>query len=81
MCSVSVPSQSLRDNLTAHFLALRMLVPLLHPKTGRYVHINGFGAELHADPTIAGQPVTTFMAGDDPRFEACDLAGLTLDPD
>src|SRR5256886_13707410 len=21
------------------------------------------------------------MAGDDPRFEACDLAGLTLDPD
>lgn len=28
---------------------------------------NGFGAEFHADPTIAGQPVTTFMAGDDPR--------------
>ncbi|HEX6901011.1 MAG TPA: SDR family oxidoreductase [Thermoanaerobaculia bacterium] len=35
----------LRDNLTSHFLALRMLVPLLHPKTGSYVHINGFSAE------------------------------------
>lgn len=35
----------LRDNLTSHFLALRMLVPLLHPKTGSYVHVNGFSAE------------------------------------
>src|SRR3954465_14108515 len=35
----------LRENLTAHFLALKMLVPLLHPKTGSYVHINGFSAE------------------------------------
>jgi NAD(P)-dependent dehydrogenase (short-subunit alcohol dehydrogenase family) len=35
----------LRENLTAHFLALRMLVPLLHPKTGSYVHVNGFSAE------------------------------------
>lgn len=37
--------QVLRDNLTSHFLALKMLVPLLHPKTGSYVHINGFSAE------------------------------------
>jgi NAD(P)-dependent dehydrogenase (short-subunit alcohol dehydrogenase family) len=35
----------LRENLTAHFLALKMLVPLLHPKTGSYVHINAFSAE------------------------------------
>jgi NAD(P)-dependent dehydrogenase (short-subunit alcohol dehydrogenase family) len=35
----------LRENLTSHFLALRMLVPLLHPKTGSYVHVNGFSAE------------------------------------
>src|SRR4051794_3230496 len=35
----------LRENLTAHFLALKMLVPLLHPKTGSYVHVNGFSAE------------------------------------
>ncbi|HTG32052.1 MAG TPA: SDR family oxidoreductase [Thermoanaerobaculia bacterium] len=35
----------LRENLTAHFLAVKMLVPLLHPKTGSYVHVNGFGAE------------------------------------
>jgi NAD(P)-dependent dehydrogenase (short-subunit alcohol dehydrogenase family) len=35
----------LRENLTAHFLAIKMLVPLLHPKTGSYVHVNGFGAE------------------------------------
>lgn len=34
-----------RENLTSHFLALKMLVPLLHPKTGSYVHINGFSAE------------------------------------
>ena len=35
----------LRENLTAHFLGLKMLVPLLHPKTGSYVHLNGFSAE------------------------------------
>lgn len=35
----------LRDNLTSHFLALKMLVPLLHPKTGSFVHVNGFSAE------------------------------------
>ena len=35
----------LRENLTAHFLAIKMLVPLLHPKTGSYVHVNGFSAE------------------------------------
>ena len=35
----------LRENLTAHFLAIKMLVPLLHPKTGSYVHINAFTAE------------------------------------
>jgi NAD(P)-dependent dehydrogenase (short-subunit alcohol dehydrogenase family) len=35
----------LQDNLTSHFLAVKILVPLLHPKTGRYVHINGFSAE------------------------------------
>lgn len=35
----------LQDNLTSHFLAMKILVPLLHPKTGSYVHINGFSAE------------------------------------
>lgn len=35
----------LRDNLTSHFLALKILVPLLHPKTGSFVHVNGFSAE------------------------------------
>lgn len=35
----------LRDNLTSHFLALKILVPLLHPKTGSFVHVNGFNAE------------------------------------
>ena len=34
-----------RENLTAHFLAIKMLVPLLNPKTGSYVHVNGFSAE------------------------------------
>src|SRR5512134_3860987 len=29
---------------------------------------------------FAGMDISK-MAGDDPRFEACDLAGLTLDPD
>ncbi len=29
---------------------------------------------------FAGMDVSK-MAGDDPRFEGCDLAGLTLDPD
>lgn len=35
----------LSDNLTAHFLAIKTLVPLLSPETGHYVHINGFSAE------------------------------------
>ena len=35
----------LQDNLTSHFLAIKILVPLLYPATGRYVHINGFSAE------------------------------------
>ena len=35
----------LRDHLTSHFLALKILVPLLHPKTGSFVHVNGFSAE------------------------------------
>jgi NAD(P)-dependent dehydrogenase (short-subunit alcohol dehydrogenase family) len=35
----------LRENLTAHFLAVKMLVPLLNPRTGSYVHINGISAE------------------------------------
>lgn len=35
----------LNDNLTAHFLAIRTLVPLLHPDKGHYVHINGFSAD------------------------------------
>lgn len=35
----------LRENLTTHFLALKMLVPLLNPRTGGYVHVNGFSAE------------------------------------
>lgn len=35
----------LRDNLTSHFLALKILVPLLHPKTGTFAHVNSFSAE------------------------------------
>lgn len=49
----------LRDSLTAHFLAVRMLVPLLHPKTGSYVHINGFGAE---QPFPMGAPIAMAAA-------------------
>jgi NAD(P)-dependent dehydrogenase (short-subunit alcohol dehydrogenase family) len=33
------------DNLTSHFLAIKTLVPLLHPSDGTYFHINGFSAE------------------------------------
>lgn len=42
---VALWDRILRENLTSHFLAIKMLVPLLHPKTGTYVHINGFSAE------------------------------------
>jgi NAD(P)-dependent dehydrogenase (short-subunit alcohol dehydrogenase family) len=47
LTSVDVPTweRILRENLTSHFLAVKMLVPLLHPKTGSYVHVNGFSAE------------------------------------
>ncbi len=48
----------LQDNLTSHFLALKILVPLLSPKTGSYVHINSFSAE---QPCPQAGPVA--MAG------------------
>jgi NAD(P)-dependent dehydrogenase (short-subunit alcohol dehydrogenase family) len=35
----------LNDNLTSHFLAIKGFVPFLTPKTGAYIHINGFGSE------------------------------------
>jgi NAD(P)-dependent dehydrogenase (short-subunit alcohol dehydrogenase family) len=35
----------LNDNLTSHFLAIKTLVPMLHPQTGSYFHINGFSAD------------------------------------
>ncbi|MFN3377849.1 MAG: SDR family oxidoreductase [Runella zeae] len=35
----------LNDNLTSHFLAIKTLVPLLNPKSGFYIHINGFSAD------------------------------------
>ena len=49
----------LQDNLTSHFLAIKILVPLLYPKTGRYVHINGFSAE---QPFPPGGPVALASA-------------------
>jgi NAD(P)-dependent dehydrogenase (short-subunit alcohol dehydrogenase family) len=49
----------LRDNLTSHFLAIKMLVPLLHPRTGSYVHINGLAAE---QPYPMAGPVTLAAA-------------------
>jgi len=47
LTSVDMPTweRILRENLTAHFLAVKMLVPLLNPKTGSYVHVNGVSAE------------------------------------
>lgn len=35
----------LNDNLTAHLLAIKTLIPLLDPQTGYYFHINGFSAD------------------------------------
>jgi NAD(P)-dependent dehydrogenase (short-subunit alcohol dehydrogenase family) len=35
----------LNDNLTSHFLAIKTFVPMLHPQTGSYFHINGFSAD------------------------------------
>ncbi|MGL4630457.1 MAG: SDR family oxidoreductase [Leadbetterella sp.] len=35
----------LNNGLTAHFLAIKTLIPMLHPETGHYFHINGFGSE------------------------------------
>jgi NAD(P)-dependent dehydrogenase (short-subunit alcohol dehydrogenase family) len=36
----------LNDNLTSHFMAIKIFVPLLS-KTGKYIHINGMGSEQH----------------------------------
>jgi NAD(P)-dependent dehydrogenase (short-subunit alcohol dehydrogenase family) len=38
-------NQILANNLTSHFLAIKGFVPFLSPKTGAYVHINGFSAD------------------------------------
>ncbi len=47
LTSVDMPAweRILRENLTAPLLAVKMLVPLLNPKTGSYVHVNGLNAE------------------------------------
>ncbi|MFN7116991.1 MAG: SDR family NAD(P)-dependent oxidoreductase [Saprospiraceae bacterium] len=47
------------DNLTSHFLAVRAFVPLLNPKSGIYVHINGFSAE---QPYPMAAPVAMMAA-------------------
>jgi len=35
----------IHDNITTNFLAIKSLVPLLHPRSGCFFHINGFSAE------------------------------------
>lgn len=47
------------NNLTSHFLAVRAFVPLLNPKSGIYVHINGFSAE---QPYPMAAPVAMMAA-------------------
>ena len=49
----------LRDNLTSHFLAMKVFVPLLVPQRGAYVHINGFSAE---QPSPGAAPVAAMAA-------------------
>lgn len=48
----------LEDNLTSHFLAMRVLLPLLADRQGAYVHINGLAAEM----TYRGAGPVTAMA-------------------
>ena len=38
-------NQIISDNLTAHFLAIRTIIPLLNPQDSSYFHINGFSAD------------------------------------
>ncbi|MGV7123159.1 SDR family NAD(P)-dependent oxidoreductase [Sphingopyxis sp. 550A] len=57
------------DNLTSHFLAIKKFVPMLRPKGGTYVHINGLSAE---GPYRGAGPVGrdgggAEVAGVDPR--------------
>jgi NAD(P)-dependent dehydrogenase (short-subunit alcohol dehydrogenase family) len=61
LTSVDMPTweRILRENLTSHFLAVKMLVPLLNPKTGSYVHVNGFSAE---QPSPMAGPVAMAAA-------------------
>lgn len=47
------------NNLTSHFLAVRAFVPLIHPKGGLFVHINGFSAE---QPYPMAAPVAMMAA-------------------
>jgi len=49
----------LRDNLTSHFLAIKTLVPLLHPKESYYFHINGYSAD---EPLPMAGPVAMTAA-------------------
>ncbi|MBW7884369.1 MAG: SDR family oxidoreductase [Caldilineaceae bacterium] len=39
-------AQSIADNLTSQFRAIRTLTPLINPATGSLVHINGLSADL-----------------------------------
>jgi NAD(P)-dependent dehydrogenase (short-subunit alcohol dehydrogenase family) len=42
---ISSWNRILNDNLTAHFLAIKTLIPLLNKDDGHYFHINGFSSE------------------------------------
>ena len=49
--------------------ALQAVLPKAHVVKG----LNTFGAEFHSAPTVAGQPLTTFLAGDEGKDRVADL--------
>lgn len=47
------------NNLTSQFLAIRAFIPLLNPKSGIYVHLNGYSAE---QPFPMAAPIAVMAA-------------------
>ena len=42
---ISTWNRIMTENLTSHYLAIRMFIPLLNPRSGYYFHINGYGGD------------------------------------
>lgn len=76
----------LQNNITAHFIAMKYLVPTLKRPGGQYIHVNGFAAEMtfpYSAPVAAAAAAQKSMAltlREEMADEGIDVYELILGP-